>query len=111
VALSRAGACDLVRPTGWLGSGYLRDDCYARLSSAYEESYAEEWRAIEDGERDAAAEEAEQSCHEGDGYTSDIFIEAYIRRLRSEGHWQVIAEHPCVAELVRHWAHQGQGLR
>jgi hypothetical protein len=107
-----------------IAAGAIRDlDGYGIIVSAalddlsavrrrYEQSYAEEWRAIEDGERDAAAEEAMQSSHEGDGYTSSIFIEVYIRRLRSEGLWQVIAEHPRVAELVRYWArdlHRSEG--
>lgn len=75
----------------------------------YEDFYAAEWRAIEDGERDAAAEEAMQSIHEGDGYTSGVFIEVYIRHLRSEGLWQAIAKHPRVTELVWYWARDLSG--
>ncbi|TFZ33455.1 hypothetical protein EWW49_31175, partial [Pseudomonas syringae] len=47
------------------------DDC-ASIHRQYAKSGREEWRAIEDGERDHAAEEAAQSSHEGDGYTSGV---------------------------------------
>lgn len=79
------------------------DDLVA-IKRGYDLSYAEEWRAIEDGERDAAVEEAMQWSHEEDGYTSGVFIEVYIRHLRSVGAWKAIAEHPRMAELVFHWA-------
>lgn len=65
---------------------------------------AEEWRAIEDGERDHAVEEGHQSNHEGDGYTSGVFVDAYIGQLRLEGRWQSIAAHSRVDELVYAWA-------
>jgi len=65
---------------------------------------AEEWRAIEDGERDHAVEEGHQSNHEDDGYTSGVFVDAYIGQLRREGRWQSIAAHPRVDELVYAWA-------
>jgi len=79
-------------------------DDLAAIKRGYDLSYAEEWRAIEDGERDAAVEEAMQWSHEEDGYTSGVFIEVYIRHLRSVGAWKAIAEHPRMAELVFHWA-------
>lgn len=65
---------------------------------------AEEWRAIEDGERDHAVEEGHQSNHEGDGYTSGVFVDAYIAQLRREGRWRDIAAHPRVDELLQAWA-------
>jgi len=83
----------------------LAFDDLAALRRSYDQADAEEWRAIEDGERDHAAEEAMQWNHEGDGYTSGVFVDAYVRRLRADGHWRTIAEHPRVAELVRAWAH------
>lgn len=76
----------------------------AAVRRSYDQAHAEEWRAIEDGERDYAAEEAMQWNHEGDGYTSGVFVDAYVRRLRADGRWRSIAEHPRVAELVRAWA-------
>ncbi|HUD90010.1 hypothetical protein [Sphingobium sp.] len=80
-------------------------DDLAALRRSYDQAHAEEWRAIEDGERDYAAEEAMQWNHEDDGYTSGVFVDAYVRRLRADGRWRTIAEHPRVAELVRAWAH------
>lgn len=64
----------------------------------------EKWRSIEDGERDYAVEEAEQSSHEGDGYTSGLFIDAYVRQLRAEGRWLALANHPRVADLIHAWS-------
>lgn len=63
----------------------------------------EEWRAIEDGERDHAVEEGHQSSHEGDGYTSGVFVYAYIAQLRREGSWRTIAAHPRMDELLHAW--------
>lgn len=80
-------------------------DDLAAIHRRYQQDGHEEWRSIEDGERDYAAEEALQWNHEGDGYTSGVFIDAYVHRLRDEGRWQVLAEHPRVAELLRGWAH------
>ncbi|GEO00567.1 hypothetical protein NSE01_23990 [Novosphingobium sediminis] len=65
---------------------------------------AEEWRAIQDGERDHAVEEGHQSNHEGDGYTSGVFVDAYIAQLRREGLWRNIAAHCRVDELLHAWA-------
>ncbi|MFS2197729.1 hypothetical protein ACCD00_04295 [Pseudomonas sp. Pseusp3] len=79
-------------------------DDLASIHCQHAKSGLEEWRAIEDGERDHAAEEAAQSNHEGDGYTSGVFIDAYIRQLRVEGRWLLLANHPRVSELVRAWA-------
>lgn len=79
-------------------------DDLASIYRQHAQSGREEWRAIEDGERDHAAEETAQSNHEGDGYTSGVFIDAYIRQLRAEGRWLVLANHPRVPELIRAWA-------
>lgn len=79
-------------------------DDLAEIQRRYDKSYVEEWRAIDDGERDACAEEAMHSCHADDGYTSSTLVTAYIQRLRTLGTWEVIASHPRVAELVRFWA-------
>lgn len=79
-------------------------DDLATLHRRYAQDGFEEWRAIEDGERDHAAEEAAQWNHEGDGYTSGVFIDAYVRRLRAEGRWQVLSDHPRIAELVQAWS-------
>lgn len=79
-------------------------DDLAAVRRSHQEVHAEEWRAIEDGERDSAAEEAMQWSYEDDGYTSGVFIDAYVARLRAEGCWRSIAAHPRVAELVHAWA-------
>lgn len=79
-------------------------DDLASLHRQHVQSGREEWRAIEDGERDHAVEEVVQSSHEGDGYTSGVFIDAYVRQLRAEGRWLVLANHPRIAELVRAWS-------
>ncbi|WP_245515282.1 hypothetical protein [Rhizobium deserti] len=79
-------------------------DDLAGIHRHHIQSGLEEWRAIEDGERDRAVEEAAQSSHEGDGYTSGVFIDAYVRQLRGEGRWLVLADHPRLAELVRAWS-------
>ncbi len=79
-------------------------DDLATIHRQHAQHGREEWRAIEDGERDCAAEEAIQWRHEGDGYTSGVFIDAYITQLRSEGRWQVVADHPRVAEMVYAWS-------
>ncbi|WP_313497359.1 HEAT repeat domain-containing protein [Pseudoxanthomonas mexicana] len=79
-------------------------DDLASIHRQHVQSGREEWRAIEDGERDHAVEEAAQSTHEGDGYTSGVFIDAYVQQLRAEGRWLVLANHRRVAELVRAWS-------
>ena len=79
-------------------------DDLASIHQHYAKSGREEWRAIEDGERDYFVEEAMQSSHEGDGYTSRVFVDAYIGQLRAEGRWMVIANHLRVAELISAWA-------
>ncbi|WP_447753315.1 nSTAND3 domain-containing NTPase [Sphingopyxis fribergensis] len=63
-----------------------------------------EYQAIEDGERDASAEEAMRWHHEGQGYTSGVFVSAYIRTLRSTGRWNDVAQYPRVKEMIRPWA-------
>lgn len=39
-----------------------------------------------------------------DGYTSGVFVDAYIAQLRREGRWRGIAAHPRVDELLQAWA-------
>jgi hypothetical protein len=79
-------------------------DDLARNHRQYTQSRLEEWRAIEDGERDHAAEETMQWSHDGEGYTSNVFINAYVCQLRAEGRWMAIADHSRVTELVSAWA-------
>ncbi|MGY4395293.1 hypothetical protein ACVWZA_000454 [Sphingomonas sp. UYAg733] len=79
-------------------------DDLAELRRHAAQEGAEEWRAIKDGERDYAVEEGHQSSHEGDGYTSGVFVDAYVGQLRGEGRWQKIANHPRIDELVEPWA-------
>ncbi len=79
-------------------------DDLARDYRRYVEQESAEWRAVEDGERDAAAEEAMRWNHEGDGYTSGVFIGAYIRALRRSGDWQAVAGHVRVKEMIRSWS-------
>ena len=81
-------------------------DDLASIHQQHAQSGREEWRAIEDGERDHAVEEITQSSHEEDGYTSGVFIYAYIRQLRCEGCWMVIANHQRVTELLAAWAQE-----
>jgi hypothetical protein len=86
-------------------------DDLASIHRQHVQNGREEWRAIEDGERDHAAEEAEQFNHQDDGYLSGLFIDAYIRQIRSEGRWPVLANHPRVAELIYAWSHALQVSR
>ncbi|OBR79251.1 hypothetical protein A7D35_00040 [Xanthomonas arboricola] len=79
-------------------------DDLASIHREYLQSGREAWRAIEDGERNHAVEEATQSSHEGDGYTSGVFIDAYVQQLRAEGRWLVLANHRRVADLVPAWS-------
>ncbi|WP_434517864.1 hypothetical protein [Pseudomonas sp. NFX1] len=79
-------------------------DDLAGIQFGYDQSYAEEWRAIEDGERDAVAEEDMHLNHEDDGYTSGVFVDTYVRHLRCAGQWKVLAEHPRMTELLGSWA-------
>ena len=76
----------------------------ARLRRSYEREGKERWRAIEDGECDAAVEEGYQSQHEDDGYAAGIFVDAYVNQVRALGRWRTLAEHARVAELCRAWA-------
>lgn len=79
-------------------------DDLSSIRRYYAQEGAEEWRAIKDGERDHAVEEGHQSNHEGDGYTSGVFVDAYIAQLRHDGRWRDIAAHPRVDELLQPWA-------
>ena len=70
----------------------------------YVEQGRAEWRAVEDGETDASAEEALRWQHEGEGYTSGIFVGAYVRGLRAAGRWKDIASHHRAGELIGAWS-------
>lgn len=70
----------------------------------YVEQGRAEWRAVEDGETDASAEEALRWQYEGEGYTSGIFVGAYVRELRAAGRWKDIASHHRAGELIRAWS-------
>ncbi len=78
-------------------------DELADASQLYSQHGAEEWRAIKDGERDYAAEEAHQSRYEGEGYTAGIFVDTYVHKHRQNGRWQEIADHPRVGEMIDVW--------
>jgi len=104
------------RNVGAVAAGAVRDldryeevleaalDELARLRRSYEREGKEQWRAIEDGECDAAVEEGYQSQHEDDGYAAGIFVDAYVRQVRSLGRWRSLTEHPRISELCRAWA-------
>lgn len=79
-------------------------DELARLHRSYEDDGQERWRAIQDGECDAAYEEGFQSGHEDDGYAAGKFISVYVTKVRSSGRWQSLVAHPRASELARPWA-------
>ncbi len=79
-------------------------DELAGLSRSYEREGRERWRAITDGEYDEAYWEAYQWQHEGDGYAAGVFVAAYVKKVRSVGHWRTLAKHPRRSELGRAWA-------
>lgn len=74
------------------------------IRRSHERDGKEQWRAIEDGECDAAVEEGYQSQHEDDGYAAGIFVDAYVKQVRALGRWRTLAEHARIAELCRAWA-------
>ena len=104
------------RNVGAVAAGAVRDlDRYeevleaaleelARLRRSYEREGKEQWRAIEDGECDAAVEEGYQSQHGEDGYAAGVLVDAYVRQVRSLGRWRSLTEHPRISELSRAWA-------
>ena len=104
------------RNVGAVAAGAVRDldryeevleaalDELARLRRSYEREGREQWRAIEDGECDAAVEEGYQSQHEEDGYAAGVLVDAYVRQVRSLGRWRSLKEHPRISELNRAWA-------
>ena len=104
------------RNVGAVAAGAVRDldryeevleaalDELARLRRSYEREGKEQWRAIEDGECDAAVEEGYQSQHGEDGYAAGVLVDAYVRQVRSLGRWRSLAEHPRISELSRAWA-------
>lgn len=104
------------RNIGPVAAGAIRDivryeevldaalDELARLHRSYEEDGQERWRAIQDGECDAAYEEGFQSSHEDDGYAAGIFVSVYVTEVRSSGRWQSLVAHPRASELARPWA-------
>ena len=79
-------------------------DELADLNRFFEGEGKERWRAIKDGECDEADEEGYQMQHEDDGYAADVFVAAYVRRIRSIGRWPTLAEHSRKSELGRAWA-------
>ena len=79
-------------------------DELAGLSRSYEREGRERWRAIKDGECDEAYEEGYQWQHEGDGYAAGVFVAAYVNKVRSVGHWRILAKHSRISELGRAWA-------
>lgn len=68
------------------------------------EHHAEEWRAIEDGERDSAYEEWYASLPDDEGEASRIFVATYISTKRASGDWQDLAKHAHGKRLVGAWA-------
>jgi len=74
------------------------------LRRSYEREGKEQWRAIEDGECDAAVEEGYQSQHEEDGYAAGVLVDAYVRQVRLLGRWPSLTAHPRISELGRAWA-------
>ena len=99
-----------------VAAGAVRDlDCYkevldaaldelASIRQAYEQEGREQWRAINDGECDKAFEENYQLYHEESGYAAKIFVDAYVNKVRSLGHWTRLAKHSRKSELGRAWA-------
>ncbi len=104
------------RNIGAVAAGAVRDldryeevlqaalDELAGLRRSYEREGKEQWRAIADGECDEAVEEGYQSSHEDDGYGAGVFVDAYVKQVRSLGRWQSLAEHTRISELGRAWA-------
>ncbi len=76
----------------------------ARVSRSHEREGLNQWRAIEDGECDVAFKEGYQWQHQDDGYAASTFVEAYVRQVRSLGHWKSLAKHSRILELGRAWA-------
>jgi len=99
-----------------VAAGAVRDlDCYeevlegaldelAALQRSYQRAGKDQWRAIADGECDAAVEESYQSQHEDDGYAASVFVNVYVKQVRTLSRWRTLAEHPRSAELGRAWA-------
>ena len=104
------------RNIGSVAAGAIRDivryeevldaalDELARLHRAYELDGGEQWRAIQDGECDAAYEEHYQFSHEDEGYAAGIFVSTYVAEIRSSGKWQSLVTHRRASELARAWA-------
>ncbi len=99
-----------------VAAGAVRDlDCYkevldaaldklASLRRSYEREGREQWCAIVDGECDEFYGEDYESQNADDGYAADIFVTAYVNKVRSLGHWRSLAEHPRLSELGCAWA-------
>ncbi|WP_342240857.1 nSTAND3 domain-containing NTPase [Inquilinus sp. OTU3971] len=104
------------RNVGAVATGAVRDldryeevleaalDELADLRRSYEREGKEQWRAIQDGECDAADEEGYQFQHEGDDYAARVLVAAYVKRVRSLGRWETLAEHRRIVEFGRVWA-------
>ena len=74
------------------------------VSQFYEQEGREQMRAIIDSECDEADAEGFQIQHEDDGYAADIFVKAYVNRIRSLGQWPTLAKHSRSPELGYAWA-------
>jgi len=79
-------------------------DDLAAVSLDHATRGAARWRAIDDGELDAGAEEYYRDAHEDDGYASGVFVDAYIEAKRAVGDWRDIRDHRRNTELVWKWA-------
>lgn len=75
------------------------------IAQIFEEKGREEWRAIQDGERDEAHEEGYQAHHEDDGYAAGVFVETYVNQMRTLGQWRSLSGHLRIPEMGRAWAH------
>ena len=81
-------------------------DKLASLDRFYEREGREQLRAFRDGECDGVddEEEAYQSYDDHDGYAARIFVDTYVRQVRSLGRWHALAGHSRVSEMGRAWA-------
>ncbi|GMM94504.1 hypothetical protein [Qipengyuania sp. MTN3-11] len=79
-------------------------DDLAAVSLDHATRGASQWRAIEDGELDAGAEEYYRDAHEDDGYASGVFVDAYIEAKRTVRDWRDIRDHRRNTKLVWNWS-------
>ena len=109
-------ASDYSNSVNAIAAGAVRNlDCYkevldaalnelASIRRSYERKGREEWRRIEDGEFDEAVEIAHQLHYEDRGINAATFVATYVKKVRSLGQWQSLAEHSRKSELGRDWA-------